>query len=1113
MLSLAELARRLQDVEPAAFLVLPRIVRRVIKFDADLSGFGLKVPHRKSYVIDRQRLLETVDMAELGLPAQAGVELPPRLILIAQPDLDLFEERSAGQWLLRTWRLLLHARVHVAMREKMAAGELDAAAVRRRIEQIGPVPFSEIRTVLKREDFLLPGADLSAVYEEFASLYVELKLFAPSLLSCYFPAIDDFARIDQVLAQDIDAAQLFVETRLAGAPEPIDVSGPEEAESASSAQRVEVTAETPRSESLAQKLWRRAEKAAAVGNVVRSAILRRQVSRLAGLALAAQADRGVAADLDRLVERLQAALDVHSDPQPWRESLLALGDLATRGIWNSEARLLYDLQKVCVDHEREIYTVDLVEWAVSRGKLPIKRPLPSQRDVLMCKHLRSAERRLAVVRISESQRRQLGQLLHTAAMRAEEQLRDAFRTRVHAALNEVGLAPVNVPERVARHKLVEELLDRIVERGFLTMGDLRDALSRNNLKLPDCASPDDFLRGDQLLQTDQRLAQSLDGVYSRGEIYLRLMQRLSSLAFGTQAGRFITKYIAMPFGGAYVALAGLQHLIDEVVQHTTGGDVVIKSFASVLVLGLFLLGLLHSSNFRQSVAMFFRRAGRLGRRALVDAPLWLIHQPLVRAVLRSRPVVLLSRFVIKPLVGTALVGLFFPLEEISWTTLGGSATAVFLAMNLLLNSPLGRQAQEVATDWLVQGWHRFGLRILTGLFYLVMDLFKSFLETIERLLYTVDEWLRFKSGESDLTLAAKAVLGVVWFAVTYVIRFCVNLLIEPQINPIKHFPVVTVSHKLLLPFIPMLTSILDITMDRVLAGTVATVIITSIPGIFGFLVWELKENWRLYAANRPRRLQPVLIGHHGETLPRLIKPGFHSGTIPKLFQRLRRAQRKARQNGNWKATRKHQLALHHVELALRRFAQRELAVLTAESPNWPGCPVRIGDVLLATNEVRFEIRRDEAEPSLWLSFSQRAGWLIAEVRQPGWIERLSSAERLALHNALAGFYQVAGVELVSEQLETCIDPAPVAWQVSENALLVWSDSQLTVATRYPLRDHDNQQHKLPAGMAIASCDRSRLLFAESHLSWRRWIETWNGDMHAASSHPLLPHIQLLPGGD
>ena len=77
----------------------------------------------------------------------------------------------------------------------------------------------------------------------------------------------------------------------------------------------------------------------------------------------------------------------------------------------------------------------------------------------------------------------------------------------------------------------------------MTIGDLRNALSRNDLKLPDLdvASTTQWLYGDQLLQADLDLAGALDGVYRRGEIYLRLPQRLSSLAFGTRLGRFLTR--------------------------------------------------------------------------------------------------------------------------------------------------------------------------------------------------------------------------------------------------------------------------------------------------------------------------------------------------------------------------------------------------------------------------------------------------------------------------------------------------------------------------------------------------------------------------------------------
>ena len=52
----------------------------------------------------------------------------------------------------------------------------------------------------------------------------------------------------------------------------------------------------------------------------------------------------------------------------------------------------------------------------------------------------------------------------------------------------------------------------------------------------------------------------LDGVYRRGEFYLRWMQRISSLGFGTRIGRFLTRFAVVPFGGSYVTLAFAHHV-------------------------------------------------------------------------------------------------------------------------------------------------------------------------------------------------------------------------------------------------------------------------------------------------------------------------------------------------------------------------------------------------------------------------------------------------------------------------------------------------------------------------------------------------------------------------
>ena len=344
----------------------------------------------------------------------------------------------------------------------------------------------------------------------------------------------------------------------------------------------------------------------------------------------------------------------------------------------------------------------------------------------------------------------------------------------------------------------------------------------------------------------------------------------------------------------------------------------------------------------------------MARFVLVDSLCWLVRAPLVQWVLHSRVVVIGFRYLLKPLALTLLLLLALPPELTAWHH-AAAAAAIFFGMNLAINSRLGRNLEEMAADGFMEGWHRFGLRFISGLFWLVIDMFRRLLQIIERFLYAVDQWVRFTSGQSRLVLLAKACLGVLWFFVSYVIRFCVNLLIEPQINPIKHFPVVTVSHKLLAPFWKAVYEYLHVNlhMDAARASLFTTSILFSIPGIFGFLVWELRENWRLFAANRPTGLLPVPIGPHGESMIRLLKPGLHSGTVPKQFAKLRRAHRKAlADGGDAKTVRKHAESLERLALRIRRYLEREFVELLADSPAWSGPPPAVAEIRLATNRVR-----------------------------------------------------------------------------------------------------------------------------------------------------------------
>jgi hypothetical protein len=911
---------------------------------------------------------------------------------------------------------------------------------------------------------------------------------------------------------------------------------------------------------------KKAGRVAALGNQVRAAILWTRAGAQATGAKTAEATLAARGEIERLAGRLQAALDLDAAATArFAQALAPLLAPASRGFWRREYRLLYDLQNACVDHERDISTVDLVEWVLSGFERPIRRPLPGQREVLMSKHLRAAADRLLGVRLADEQRQPLAELLKGAVRRADEQLRDRFRPVLAESLDRVGLSPRNLPERVSRRKLVEELLDRIVQRGFLTMFDLRDAISRNSVKLPDLPAAKEFINGDRLLRADRQLAVALDGVYRRGEVYLRWPQRISSLAFATPIGRKLVRYAALPYGGAFVAVEGVHYLVDEIVHLTTHEHVAPMKTGTALAiaaaLGTVLLCLLHSEPFRRSVWRAVRGLFRVLRIAAVDFPRWLNEMPAVRLVLESQPFLLARQFVLKPALLAAAWLVPFPALRETQSEGVQSWFVIFVALNVLLNSPFGRNVEEVLTDVIMRSWERFRIHVVAAAVQVVVDFFHRVLDTLDRFLYSVDEWLRFRSGQSNLVLAAKAVLGVFWFFVMYVVRSIISLCAEPQLNPVKHFPVVTVSHKVMLPVTLLATEwagpLLEPVFGNVLGRAIAFTVFQLLPpGIFGFLAWELKENWRLYEANRRTHLKPVMIGGHGETMLQFLRPGFHSGTLPKLYARLRRADRKAMQTGHWRSSLRYREALHHVEHALRSFFEREFIALLAESSRWGGIEVRVGKVRLASNILRVELYCGEppeaalhgagedgageggaegngalARP-LRMSLEEQSGWLMASIVEPGWLQDITPEQTAVFCAALAGLYKLAGVDLIREQLEQDFHPTAWCYDVSDEGLVVWPHaagagthgshgpsswwgrSHAGPRAVYDLRKGPMIVPRLSADFPDVKppvLDRGHSIFGATPAPWDLWVEIWRHDQDGEGRFkPFSDFTRLLP---
>ncbi len=518
------------------------------------------------------------------------------------------------------------------------------------------------------------------------------------------------------------------------------------------------------------------------------------------------------------------------------------------------------------------------------------------------------------------------------------------------------------------------MIDPIVSRGFTTLGDLRDAASRGNLKLSDLNGPGEFFRGDRLLQADRALGEVVDGVHRSGEIYLRWLQRFSALAFGTPLGRVLTRYLALPYGGSFVLLKGLEEIDDVLIARVTGAHLHLVSPASILLLGTVALGLINHAQFRRGLLATMKVLGQVLRVAFWEIPARLINHPLLRRLLDSAVAVAAWRYLLKPGLVTATLWALARVSGFGPSTANVLGLATFLAASFVFNTRVGLMLEELAVEWVSRAWHSLIFEVVPGLFRIIMSAFSSALEWVEKFIYAGDEWLRFREGQSPVLLAAKAVLAPVWGIVAYAVRVYLTLLVEPQINPIKHFPVVTVAAKIMLPFALTLTGIVAAPLapflGAVIAKSIAAATVFFFPGFFGFLVWELRANWRLYEANRPESLGPLAVGSHGETVVRFLRPGFHSGTVPKRFARWRRTRRAGREQ----AALKHREALHHVEEAVRRLVRREFAALLRESRSLGNWSIEPGSIHLATNRIRIELlAAARAHPSLWIDLEERWG--------------------------------------------------------------------------------------------------------------------------------------------
>jgi hypothetical protein len=551
------------------------------------------------------------------------------------------------------------------------------------------------------------------------------------------------------------------------------------------------------------------------------------------------------------------------------------------------------------------------------------------------------------------------------------------------------------------------------------------------------------------------------------------------------------------------------------------------------ICGAFFFGLIHWPAFRRRVVAAFRVSGQVIWLVLVQWPGQALRWPPLREIVDSPPILLFRRHALRPILATlaafdlALL-LQADIETCAWT--GG---ITLLVSSLFFNSRLGRSIEERVLDQLSIWWQAIRLDLVPGLARWILAWFQALTSRIEQFLYAVDEWLRFRAGDSRLALVYKPALVLVWFLIAYVVRFMTNLVVEPQVNPIKHFPVVTVSHKFVFPFALLAhkqieQALVGGTPDHphphlansstpfavifrrlsptTIGGAVGLAIQFIVPGICGYLAWELRSNWRLYRKNQSATLDAESIGHHGETMLRFIRPGLHSGTVPKLHARIRKALRR----GRWRRLNKRKADLHHVEVAIRHFVQREFIALLKGSRAWGGRPLEVGSIRLGSNNIQIEINSSAAQhPSLQIGFEQQAGWLVAGIVEPGWLSDLDPDRRVTFANALAGFYKLCGVDLVREQVDAVFDRG-YRWTAGTQGLVVSPIDSDDAQAIYPLNSTGILKPMVTGKTKRAFPDvpSERVLFSAVPITWERWVNTWNRDQAGQKTLPVTDAVLL-----
>lgn len=1009
-----------QSLDPRARLASPGPIRRQIKEDLDLVGPALLMPHRFGWVVEAR----AYGQSGMGPPLVA--ESAHALAIAQPPDrlLEQWREEEGERWIRG---MVAH------LGSDLALSGRDLSEIRSRL---GEPAWEEVASVLRDERRIPPHASDNLIAREFLSTWVELEASGvESGPGAWFPAV----------------ARATISGWLPPEPAPVK---PQET----------------------------------------------------GPAQGKEMPHGpLPTGLGRLLEGA-------TDPEATKAGH-ALADLAADP-GNSQARaLITDIDTALGIDGEVLERVDLFGWVATLGQVPIRLTMPERGTLLAIRILKRCVRNLPGAGLPPASMKVLEKVVRDRLEAIDRRLAGMLRPALSRALGESGLGGGTFLETIDSSRIVDELLVRLVDHGSLAISDLRDAVARSRVKLPDLSGAGEFLAGDPLLRADRALSRALPGAYRRGEAYNRAMQRFSSLFFGTPWGRLLFLNLILPFAICFVSFKGMQELVhygllatfqkheillelDEFlpnpppwwlpvdIEHSGHGPSSDQEDAKQetsleMLLGnpawytggtLLAMALIRFRAFRRRIGRILWFIGVGLHRLLIDLPAaagrviaWLIRLPVIRP---------LFHFALRPALFSWL-GLFIATRQehlLGITTDRLTRVAIFAGQFLIFISPAWRRTEEFLLDALAWAWNHLGLALILAIVDWILAFFRKVTDTVGLWLAWMDRRLIRKPGSGGAALVGLALLSLVLSPLVYLLRFGFTVLLEPQVNPVKHFPVVSVGHKIMLLLVPSVAQFVNARTGWAFDYCLVVVftVIGLIPGFLGFMVWEIKENWRLYKANMPETLTSIQFGSHGETARGMLAPGFHSGTIPALFRRARHGT--ATTDG-----------FDHAHHGIERFFQGSFLTLLEGTRGFPRPELKEIRLTKSSFSALVLVNGRTAE----LAIRWRGHWLEADWEDNSLRDGLNPECRAAWDDARTGLWLLSGAEVLAPPLVSATG-ALAHGAIPQGCWIRTVSGEV----RY---SWDNATDPLPPeGGHGPRLSRGAFLLANQPIAWADWTNRWQG---------------------